>query len=205
MVLLLKCRFQFHPFPNKSWFTNENQTACLLVWKSHYWLQYLKARTISQQYRHTEYESYLLQQDDTNNDHFWQNISGVCLLPLSVLNYTVHVEKIDWITAFDAIVLNMLTYLSAYLCGETGAPGVSTETQIHTALLHRCCSVVAPNSLMIWLAGQARQPHGAIITDGDAICAKQTQVNTGIYSELHHSSKQRQHPQSCANIIQSRW
>lgn len=74
-------------------------------------------------------------------------------------------------------------HICQHICGKTGALGVSTEKQIHTPLLHRCRSVVVPNSLMIWLAGQARQRHGAIITDGDAICAKQTQVNTEIYIE----------------------
>lgn len=67
--------------------------------------------------------------------------------------------------------------------GETGASGVSTQNQIHGPLLHRCCSVVVHNSLMIWLAGKARHQHGAIITDGEAVCAKQTQVDTEIYVE----------------------
>ncbi len=59
----------------------------------------------------------------------------------------------------------------------------SESDTVHRPLLHRCCSVVVHNSLMIWLAGQARQRHGAIITDGEAVCAKQTQVDTEIYVE----------------------
>lgn len=93
------------------------------------------------------------------------------------------VKKNNSATSFHAIVLLLLTELPVYLCGETGAPGVSTENLIHRPLLHRCCSVVVHNSLMIWLAGQARQRHSAIITDGEAVCAKQTHVDIEIYVE----------------------
>lgn len=50
-------------------------------------------------------------------------------------------------TAFDAIVLIMLTYLPAYLCGETGASGDSTEKEVYTHYYYT--DVVVPYSLMI--------------------------------------------------------
>lgn len=97
-----------------------------------------------------------------------------------LLSHPLHIVKnSNRKKASDAIVPILLTQLLAYLFGETGAPGVGTHwNQLHRPLLHRCCRVVVLNSPMIWLAGRARQRHGAIITDGEAACGKTNSKST---------------------------
>lgn len=82
------------------------------------------------------------------------------------------------------------------------------KNQTRRPSLHSCRTrgAVVHNSLMIWLAGRARQQQGAIITDGEAVRAKTNTESTQSlrWAELRHSSQQRQqHPQSCANVVQS--
>lgn len=98
-----------------------------------------------------------------------------------LLSHRLHiVKKSNRETAFDAIVL--IPWHSCQLMSVVKLELLESVLRIRY-IDHYYTDVAVHNSLMIWLAGQARQQHGAIITDGEAVCAKQTQVDTEIYVE----------------------